>query len=143
MSSQAAAFSSASASALSWKSSTALVCPSGNAGREPTNRSTSFGVCSEFVSFSKVQKNCARNCSMTFVTFERFPNKLTNSQWRDGHLQERFLQFQEHQSYSGTDSETASAHLAGRLHLGCPASRRPLRRWFHRAGREPRRVRPL
>jgi len=49
----------------------------------------------------------------------------------------------EHQSYSGTDSETASTHLAGRLHLGCPAPRRPLRRWFHCARRDPRRIRQL
>src|SRR6266849_7840951 len=66
-----------------------------------------------------------------------------SSQWRDGYLQERFLQFQEHQSCSRTDSETASTHLAGRLHPGCPAPRRPLRRWFHRARRDPRRIRPL
>ena len=109
MSSQAAASSSASGSALSWRSSTALVCPSGNAGRD---------------------QPVARHHS-------------ASSQWRDGHLQERFLQFQEHQSYSGTDSETASTHLARRLHLGGLAPRRPLRRWFHRARRDPRRIRPL
>jgi hypothetical protein len=65
------------------------------------------------------------------------------SRWRNGHLQERFLQFQEHQSHSGTDSETASTNLAGRLHPGCPAPRRPLRRWFHGARGDPRRIRPI
>ncbi len=34
---------------------------------------------SESVNFLKVQNNCARNRSITFATFARFPNKFTNS----------------------------------------------------------------
>ncbi len=59
------------------------------------------------------------------------------------HLQERILRLQERQGYARTYSETSSACMAGRLHPRCPAARCSLRRWFHGARRDPRRVRPI
>ena len=57
---------------------------------------------------------------------------------RNRHLQEQVFRFPKHQGDAGAHPETAPADLAGRLHAGGAAPRRPLRRRFHRARREPR-----
>ena len=54
-----------------------------------------------------------------------------------------FFDFKNIKVGARTDPEALSTDLAGRLHTGGAAPRRPLRRWFHRASREPGRVRPL
>ena len=63
--------------------------------------------------------------------------------WRDRHPQEPILRLQEYQDNAGTYPETAPTYLDRRLHSGSAPPRRPLWRWFHCTGREPRRVRSL
>jgi alkanesulfonate monooxygenase SsuD/methylene tetrahydromethanopterin reductase-like flavin-dependent oxidoreductase (luciferase family) len=49
-----------------------------------------------------------------------------------------FFEFPKRQGDARADPETSSADLAGRLYAGGATPRGPLRRWFHRAGCEPR-----